>query len=57
VDLKRINDEPQEEKGNNKGNGKEKQETKIINQKPVEDSDIDEDEIIYVNLYDQLNQC
>jgi hypothetical protein len=54
VDLKRIDHEYQEKKGNGKGNGKEKQETKIINQKPVEDSDIDEDEIIDVNLYDQL---
>jgi hypothetical protein len=56
VDLKRINNEYQEKKGNGKGNGKEKQETKIINQKPVEDSEIDEDEIIDVNLYDQLNR-
>jgi hypothetical protein len=54
VDLKRIDHEYQEKKENGKGNGKGKQETKINNQEPVEDSDIDEDEIIDVNLYDQL---
>ena len=56
VDLKRINHEYQEKKENNKGNNKEKKETKISNQEPFEDSDIDEDEIIDINLYDQLNR-
>jgi ribosomal protein S25 len=56
VDLRRIDHEYREKKENGKGNGKEKQETKINNQEPVEDSDIDEDEIIDVNLYDQLNR-
>jgi hypothetical protein len=52
VDLKRINDEYQEKKGY----FKEKQETKNSNQEPVEDSDIDEDEIINVILSDQLKK-
>ena len=52
VDLKRIDHEYQEKKES----CKEQQETKIINQKPVEDSDIDEDEIIDVNLYNQLTR-
>ena len=56
VDLKRINHEYQEKKENNKGNNKEKKEIKISNQEPVEDSDIDEDEIVNVILYDQLNR-
>jgi hypothetical protein len=50
VDLKRINYEYQEKKESSKV----KQETKIINQEPVEDTDIDEDEIINVILSDQL---
>jgi hypothetical protein len=56
VDLKRINAEFQEKKENNKGNGKEKQEPKILNQEPVEDIDIDEDEIINEILSDQLKK-
>jgi len=52
VDLKRINDEYQEKKES----CKEQQETKIKNQEPGEDSDIDEDEIIDVNLYNQLTR-
>ena len=56
VDLKRIDHEYQEKKGNGKGNGKEKKETKINNQEPGADSDIDEDEIIDVNLYNQLTR-
>jgi hypothetical protein len=52
VDLKRINDEYQVKKGL----CKEKQETKINNQEPGADSDIDEDEVINVNLSDQLNR-
>ena len=56
VDLKRINNEYQEKKENGKGNGKEKNETKISNKEPGADSDIDEDEIIDVNLYNQLNR-
>ena len=56
VDLKRIDHEYREKKENGKGNGKEKKESKISNQEPVEDSDIDEDEIIDVNLYNQLTR-
>jgi len=56
VDLKRINDEPQEKKENNKGNGKEKQETKIRSKVPVADIDIDDEKIIDVDLSDHLNQ-
>jgi hypothetical protein len=56
VDLRRINDECQEKKEHGKVNVKEKKETKISNQEPVEDSDIDEDAIVNVNLYDQLNR-
>jgi hypothetical protein len=52
VDLKRINDEYQEKKGY----FKEKQETKISNQEPGADSDIDGDEIINVSLSGQLNR-
>jgi hypothetical protein len=52
VDKKCINNEYQEKKGTLKV----KQETKIINQEPGEDTDIDENEIINVNLYDQLNR-
>jgi hypothetical protein len=52
VDLKQINNEHQEKKGY----FKEKKETKLINQEPVEDSDIDEDEIINLILSDQLKK-
>jgi hypothetical protein len=52
VDLKRINDEYQEKKGYFKV----KQEPKISNQEPGEDSDIDGDKIINVNLSDHLNR-
>ncbi|MGD2091152.1 MAG: hypothetical protein PVH61_33565 [Candidatus Aminicenantes bacterium] len=72
VDLKHINDEPQEKNES----GKEQQETKIENQEQNADSDIekskqetkisnqeqstysaiDEDEIVNVNLYDQLTR-
>ncbi|MGD2091632.1 MAG: hypothetical protein PVH61_35995 [Candidatus Aminicenantes bacterium] len=51
VDLKRINDEYQKKKGY----FKEKQETKINNQEQSADKDIDGDEIVNVNLYEQLN--
>jgi hypothetical protein len=52
VDLKQINNEYQEKKGY----FKEKQETKLINQEPVEDSDIDDGEIINLILSDQLKK-
>jgi hypothetical protein len=47
VDLRQINDEYQEKKGSSKV----KQETKIYNQEPGEDTDINENEIINVNLF------
>jgi hypothetical protein len=47
VDLRRINDEYQEKKGSSKV----KQETEIYNQEPGEDTDINENEIINVNLF------
>jgi hypothetical protein len=47
VDLRQINDEYQEKKGSSKV----KQESKISNQEPGEDSKIDENEIINVNLF------
>jgi hypothetical protein len=52
VDLKRINYEYQEKKESSKV----KQETKIYNQEPGADTDIDEDEIINVILSDQLKK-
>ena len=72
MDLKRINEEPQEKKESCKDQqetiinnqeqsadsdiDEEKQETKLSNQEQIADSDIDEDEIVNVNLYDQLNR-
>jgi hypothetical protein len=52
VDLKRINHEYQEKKES----CKEQQETKIDNEEPGADSDIAEDEIVNVYLYDQLSR-
>jgi hypothetical protein len=54
VDLKRIDHEYREKKGNGKGNGKEKQEPKINKKEPGADSDIDDDEIINVKLSQHL---
>ena len=52
VDLKRINYEYREKKGSSKV----KHEPQIYNQEPVEDNDIDDDEIINLILYDQLKK-
>jgi ribosomal protein S25 len=56
VDLKRIDHEYQEKKGNGKGNGKEKQETKIISQEPGKDSCINDEKIIDVDLSEHFNR-
>jgi hypothetical protein len=52
VDLKRLNQEYQEKKGYLKVN----QETRIYNQKPFMDRDVDEDEITNLHLSEHFSQ-